>query len=215
MKKNLSVIFSICILTLNAKAASSSNNNENTSKKLIQIEKQIEPPPQDPVLDSEDKETVQATQPRELKLNKPDFFYSDSQAIWIHSGAIYSIQTAGSVLYGLMGLSYAFPSENRFHYEVAFDISGNQEGHFLGIAKWTTHSTERVRPFLNAGLGIKVLPQDNVGVILSVGRLLAQVGTGLEYSFTAHTSLKAETFAGVDLGANVYVAAILGYGLSF
>ncbi|MBK9294606.1 MAG: hypothetical protein IPM57_09195 [Oligoflexia bacterium] len=149
------------------------------------------------------------------KTDKADFFFTDTQSICIYGGAIYNLTSEASVIYGLWGLTYTFPSQTRFHFESSFDIFASQEGHLRFMGRWSSRISEKLRPFVNAGLGLVILPNDNAGVVLSWGRLFAQLGTGLEWSFTQHTSLRLEAFAGATISTQSFVAALMGYSLSF
>lgn len=192
--KLMKTLFLILFFPALALGAPVQNTTESdAAKKLIQIDKSTEG----------------------QKIENADFFFTDTQSICIYGGTVYALNPENSLFYGIWGVTYTFPSQTRFHLESSFDILTNQEGHLRLMGRWNSRMSEKLRPYINAGLGIKVLPNDNVGVLLSWGRVIAQIGTGIEWSFTQHTSIRAEAFAGAGLSTNSFAAAILGYSLSF
>ncbi len=215
MKFNLFFLFLGMLFTTTVLAASSPNQTTSKDQSLNDIENQSKkaPAPTEPKEFSD--QLVQPTEVPEVRYTKNDFFFSDSRAVTLYTGIMDNINSVSSVLYGMYGFSYMWYSQRLFHFETGFDISVNQEAHLRIMGRWNSHSTDRCRPYFNAGLGLRVLPQDNLGVVLSWGRLILQLGYGFDYSFSQNVALKVEAFGGTDSAFNGFFGIVMGPSLSF
>lgn len=149
------------------------------------------------------------------KIEKPRFFFSDTQAFAFYTGGAYYLLQTNSDFYGLFGLSYMLHSQTRFHVETAFDIYTRQEGHWRIMAKIYSRITDSIRPYASAGLGLKILSSDNIGVFLAWNRVMGFVNAGFDTSLSQSTSVKTEIYIGVDQSLNSLYGVSIGPVFSY
>ncbi|HVK62212.1 MAG TPA: hypothetical protein VM432_11705, partial [Bdellovibrionales bacterium] len=114
--------------------------------------------------------------------SKPDFFYRYRNGISPLLGFAFDTKANddGSGTVTILGIRYLFASETLSAYELGAELLSNGSGTVHAGKRWDS-SRSRFRPYTTAGLGMRIVPKDQVATVLRKEHVQLRGGAGFEY----------------------------------
>jgi hypothetical protein len=140
-----------------------------------------------------------------------EYFYPFRSAISPRMGAVYNtnaIESDLGALY-LVGFQYLFNTKSMKTYELGADVLTRGKGRMHAAKRWNLTRT-RTRPFVKAGFGWVIDPDQGLSTLIRYQNLQARAGAGFEHLVASPLSLRAEieVAAGMEEQEGIFA---LGY----
>lgn len=155
---------------------------------------------------------VQITEPPPLKIHvqERDYFYPYRQALTVRGGALIdSNQT--NTLGSNMGFLYRFPFDNSQRIEVGADLLNEGVG-VLHASRFFFTDDDRFRWLYKYGIGIRVVPSQQLVTFLKLANWQARAGGGFDWTISNPYSLRVDVEAAIS---SEKISAIASFGLAY
>jgi hypothetical protein len=168
---------------------------------------------QSPALDS-----MIITKPKETEFKKSfeeykeDYFYKFQSSMSPRLGLttnIMELEEDKNLDY-LIGIAYQLASQSSRKWEIVADVFSYNQGHMQAIVKWLTDPTSRLRSYLKAGLGVFIIPSDELKNFLEINHYNIIIGVGTEYLVTEPMSPRLDIEI-ISTMEKVYGKLVIGY----
>ena len=123
-------------------------------------------------------------------LSPPSYFHPSRRRITFRSGVELTPPTSKALL-GLVGAQIQFVSDNLILYETSFDLFGNRDG-AIHFGRLWLFSRSQLRPFTKGGLGIRIVPNQQLATFTRPENLHARASLGLEQTLSEDLSVRIE-----------------------
>lgn len=161
----------------------------------LDFENPSPPPPE--ATESDDvakKAAIDITEPPPptFERSEAEYFYPYRHALSFRGGAVIDSGNGQAGPIGLMGVQYLFPISNPLRQiEIGADLLSSSNGS-IHAAQRFIHSRARLRPYSKMGLGIKIVPSEQLTTFLKYQNFQIRGATGIERLVYKTTSLRAE-----------------------
>lgn len=133
---------------------------------------------------------VTLTQPPPIKKTEreSDYFYRYRQALTVRGGVIMDLNNLGT-LGSNLGFQYRFPFHHSQRIEIGADLMNEGAG-VLHAARFHFFDDSRLRWFYKYGLGIRVVPAQQLVAFLKLANWQVRLGGGIEWTLQDPFSLR-------------------------
>jgi hypothetical protein len=133
---------------------------------------------------------VELTEPpaRKETIRESDYFYQYRQTLMVRGGVLMDFNQTDT-LGSDFGFQYRFPFRNSQRIEVGADLLNEGAG-ILHAARFHSLDDSRMRWFYKYGLGIRVVPSQQLVTFLKLGNWQARISGGLEWTIEDPFSLR-------------------------
>jgi hypothetical protein len=126
--------------------------------------------------------------PRKQTLLESDYFYHYRQALLVRGGVVMDLNKADT-LGSDFGFQYRFPFKNSQRIEIGADLLNEGAG-VLHAARFHFLDDSRMRWFYKYGLGIRVVPAQQLVTFLKLANWQGRIGGGLEWTIEDPFSIR-------------------------
>lgn len=144
-----------------------------------------------------------------------DYFFPHTRSLNLYFSPYYRLLAGDVVAFTLIGVSYLWESDNSFHYESGFDTTSAGDGRMWVTGRWITNASKRLRPYLAAGPGIKLVASNGLATIFNSDNFFGRFAAGAERSFIDELSWRAELLAMMSLRAELLLGVSVGISYGF
>lgn len=133
---------------------------------------------------------VELTEPpaRQETVRESDYFYQYRQTLMVRGGVLMDFNQTDT-LGSNFGFQYRFPFRNSQRIEVGADLLNEGAG-ILHAARFHSLDDSRMRWFYKYGLGIRVVPAQQLVTFLKLANWQARIGGGLEWTIEDPFSIR-------------------------
>jgi hypothetical protein len=159
-----------------------------------QDEQELSPKVSPEVLGTIDITPVAKTSRRDdVHVESSEYFYPFRKAISPRMGAVYNTNAMEADLGALylVGFQYLFQTRSMKSYELGADVFTRGKGRLHAARRWNLTRT-RTRPFVKAGFGWAIDPDQGLSTLIRYQNLQARAGVGFEHLVASPLSLRAE-----------------------
>lgn len=146
--------------------------------------------------------------PRETQA---EYFFPYTRSMSARFGGVFdSSQFSDKGLIYLAGISLLYRYKQKYYFDFGFDVRSDALGTIYGERRWV-YSRSSFRPYTKAGLGLNLVPADQLATFLRFKNYQARVGLGAEQIFITPMSFRYE----IELLQSDVTAIILSLGYSW
>ncbi|MBN8540027.1 MAG: hypothetical protein J0L82_06535 [Deltaproteobacteria bacterium] len=197
-----------------------------TSVSMTSVSVAATPPPSPDLTESTDKSPPatpeEIDRARQVELTEPppiqetaresDYFYQYRQGLLVRGGLLLDFNQADT-LGSDFGFQYRFPFRNSQRLEIGADLLNEGVG-ILHAARFHFLDDSRMRWFYKYGLGIRIVPAQQLVTFLKLANWQARIGGGLEWTIEDPFSIRLDlesTFSTEKLTAISTIGVTYGW----
>jgi hypothetical protein len=186
-----------------------------TSDYSIGSEPSIEDAQTTPAAPGAEKTTVDISIPppqRPNTVRATEYFYPFRSALSVRFGKSTRSTTyieGATTTPSVTGVQYFFLADNLRRFEAGADLNSDGTGTLQFTERWV-FSRAKLRPYGKAGLGLVIVPRDQLATFAKFSQYLAVGAAGAEYLVRKSQSVRAEVEAGLSL-SGFYTVLTAGY----
>ena len=176
------------------------------------------------------RKSIDIAQPPPIVIRPPnqsdEFFYHFRKSLTVRSGIVYlskpeessddgslgdsgNISSDGKQLLSILGVEYMFPDADLRSWESGADLISDGSG-VLHIARRFELSRSRFRPFYKLGVGVRVIPSEQLVTFIRLSNYQLRAAFGFEHSVGARQSLRVD-FEGLVATTQLQAGCTIGY----
>lgn len=168
----------ILLMSRTAQSATSDPSPDFTDTAPVEESSDLDPM----VKDSVDLTKVPPAPPSGLRA-PPEYFYRYRRAITARVGLLYDTKASEDTnTHTLLGVQYLFPGPELKSYEAGADILSDGTG-VAHAARRFIYSRTKFRPYTKAGVGVRIVPSDQLATFIRYENYQLRAAAGFEYLF--------------------------------
>ena len=131
--------------------------------------------------------------PRPVSAEEKEYFYRYRSALTFQTGLVYDTRAVndGTSFLTRLGTQYDFTTEDRRKYEGGADLLSDGSGSLEGFQRFV-FGQGRFRPYVKGGLGLRVVPADQLATFLKYENYQLRGAAGLEQLVKDPIGLRVE-----------------------
>lgn len=113
---------------------------------------------------------------------KQEYFHKYRQALTAQLGGVYDTKAKsdGTDMLSRLGAQYMFTTESRLNFEAGADLLSDGSG-AIHVAQRKVYGQSRFRPYIKAGVGVRIVPSDQLATFLRHENYQLRLAGGFEH----------------------------------